>query len=455
MTSTPSNFRHTVLKALAWLSEQTPGRGVHRNRIREAVLFMEGINPTQSPIPLKGKKPVGLYRKIGFAFRNQRVGYNPKVYTELLTDGTWAITKAGLDSLGRGKRCGPTPNFLKQHVLETLVVLSGQQANTAVQYKDVLTEVLNRFGVNPQTTLLPLKGREGIYRDINLAFRSMRQGYCRKGTAPQVKQRHRSVWMVTQAGLDAVLGKRCCITADWLAKRPPQFHDALLRALRTKLPHSVRLGIIEDHLSAALEKWISRDAFKDRIAANRPPTVSECCQWAVRSAFTDIRGNGKDALGYSQGAKTTTTRARLKRELEVLNKATVRETFEAQLPAPDRRTCLCEDQLDFIDVTGCDPFQFTEIKETIGAMLHVLQCEKKGKYKSLFRKHFLEGHTLQEIADEEGVELRKITMMVRELRKILISARESGRLGFSLIHQRDQKKLTRERPHQSSQFPRP
>jgi hypothetical protein len=288
---------------------------------------------------------------------------------------------------------------------------------------------MRKFGLEEGNTTLPLKS---FYRDINLAFRSMREGYCAKGTEPLTKQVRRNRWMITEEGLAQTLGHRKTLTARWLASKPPQFHQAIQNALRAKMPQSSIMGLIQDHHSSVMLKWITRDAFKERIEANKPPSDAECCCWAVRSAYTDIRGDGRDAIGVVRGAKTATMRVKAQKDEQALANATVLESPQYQDPCA--QTCIQEGELDFIDIMSGDPAHCVEMKEMLGAMIHAIQCNAQGAadcYIRIFKMHYLDGQTIQAISSTEGIAYSRANAIVKEISQIIHQARQSGGLDWS------------------------
>ena len=204
------------------------------------------------------------------------------------------------------------------------------------------------------------------------------------------------------------------------------------------MPQSARLGLIEEHHSSIILKWITRDSFRDRLEANKPPSITECCLWAHRSAISDIRSDGKDALGVIRGAKTATTRVKHKKAEEQMEKATVREN--PLLQEPEYRAGYQGDTLDFMDVAQGDPSEAAALNEMLGAIFRVLAQERPRfarRYQRVFRKHFLEGKTAEEIAEEYNVDRKRVQLAIREVRTLLIKARAAGKLDYSLIEQRD------------------
>lgn len=98
---TASQFFDPLLKVLGKLTEYQEGVGVPYSEVLDLVLIESGIDPEDSPWPLEGSKPLGLYRIVGFAHRNQRGGskaYSGKKSPTTLSvgKGLWGLTAEGV-----------------------------------------------------------------------------------------------------------------------------------------------------------------------------------------------------------------------------------------------------------------------------------------------------------------------------------------------------------------------
>lgn len=93
---TASYFYESVVLAIGENTGFKSGVGVAVEIIQDRALELAGIPPEESPWPLRGRK--GLYRRIQYAFRNQREGYtgnNREVLTKQDDSGIWSLTKKG------------------------------------------------------------------------------------------------------------------------------------------------------------------------------------------------------------------------------------------------------------------------------------------------------------------------------------------------------------------------
>jgi transcription antitermination factor NusG len=91
------------VKVLGRLTDYKSEVGVPYQQVLDPVLAEVGIDPARSPWPLTGAKPLGLYRIIGFAYRNQRPNITSSRYSgkrlAMCMDfgrGIWGLTPDGV-----------------------------------------------------------------------------------------------------------------------------------------------------------------------------------------------------------------------------------------------------------------------------------------------------------------------------------------------------------------------
>lgn len=122
---TAKSFFDPLVKVLGKIVKYKPYVGVHYKEVLDLVLKEVGINPKDSPWPLQGSggkgQSYGLYRIVGYAFRNQRGNissdwkYSGKrePYCVLVDGqrGMWGLTEAGTQyarELNHADRDDPT-----------------------------------------------------------------------------------------------------------------------------------------------------------------------------------------------------------------------------------------------------------------------------------------------------------------------------------------------------------
>jgi len=94
---TASFFYDAVILALGEKTCFLPQKEIPFEEVQDRVLELCGIDVNKSPWPLKGRS--GLYRRVHYAFRNQRPDYsgkNRKSFTTQETPGLWSLTEQGV-----------------------------------------------------------------------------------------------------------------------------------------------------------------------------------------------------------------------------------------------------------------------------------------------------------------------------------------------------------------------
>lgn len=100
---TAKHFFDPLIKVLGMLTKFEHGVGIPAEDALDLVLEEVGISPATSPWPLVGSNPLGLYRIIGFAHRNQREDIKSARYAgrreatcQEFGRGIWGLTDAGI-----------------------------------------------------------------------------------------------------------------------------------------------------------------------------------------------------------------------------------------------------------------------------------------------------------------------------------------------------------------------
>ena len=202
-----------------------------------------------------------------------------------------------------------------------------------------------------------------------------------------------------------------------LSARGSKLLETMRNAVMKKLPLSAATGQIEDHVQNCLMQIIARDALKGRLDSGAPILDHHIANWAVRSAYKDIRNAGTEPVTRElHGARTE--RERIKKiALGDLNDSRVQwnkgedggdgtwtdiEDTESSLSA--RST---EDMLDFEMTWG-------QIESLI--MTHRPQAGKR--YLDILRMR-ADGLSVKEIAEAENVSPYRATSLVAEARNAI------------------------------------
>lgn len=136
---TASSFFDPLVKVLGRLTGYQSGVGIHYRDVVDLVLREVGIDPDDSPWPLEGSKPLGLYRVIGFAHRNQRKDTKNASYSgsrkatcSSLGKGVWGLTESGVE---RSRELQDAdlhlPGFEPEDLIEDLETTEGDSRDAA------------------------------------------------------------------------------------------------------------------------------------------------------------------------------------------------------------------------------------------------------------------------------------------------------------------------------------
>ena len=340
----------------------------------------------------------------------------------------------------------PTASSLFNPLVKVLGTLINFDESVCVSRDDVYDAVLLEAGIDPTTTTLPLKGRTGLYRLVQFAHRNQRDGYCGTKRAATTTLTTAGGWSLTAAGValsQALNGTTPPVvvavatstpqpsspneTSEWLAGQPPAFWNRLESAIASKCRVSAKMDLVGDHINNAVERWVKRNAFADRIHEGNPPSYSDCATWAIRSAFTDIRGWGK--WGDAKALRGAMTEKERKEKEEHDKKRTqfADEGTPAQFGGGQVSFDLEGALLEVEDVSHGNDIETTLhmewnigwAEETIRARMPIAH----ERYTKVL--HWLiEGYKAREIADFEGVSVYRASTMVADLKALLRKARE-------------------------------
>lgn len=118
-------------------------------------------------------------------------------------------------------------------------------------------------------------------------------------------------WSLTATGLRKSVDVRpqfstVNVTSRWLeVKLDRQMVDAVISHLAHKCARSAGFNELGDLLHIYIDKVVARDGFRERIAEGRQPNRSNLKAWVYRSALSQFRDEGRDALTRSfKGART-------------------------------------------------------------------------------------------------------------------------------------------------------
>lgn len=213
-----------------------------------------------------------------------------------------------------------TASFFFDALIHALGKLSGYQPYVGIPHLEVSYEALRAVGIDPEDPPVPLHGRHGLLRKVHFAWRNQAAPECgrkdpltARGACTEVDKNGRpkvskGLWSLTALGVRKALLLRPVfendlqnedgpnLTAQWIAHHWDALWPRVMRHLNRTMPRSAEFGKVEDHIANYFAGLISRDGLANYIESGRLIRPSEVCAWARRSAYSDIRNEGREPV---------------------------------------------------------------------------------------------------------------------------------------------------------------
>ena len=360
----------------------------------------------------------------------------------------------------------PIPKYTAfiQPVLRILGRRTQFQPHIVVKLDDALrAEILTEAGHDP--TALPdhwvatrkSKTPAGIDTNIAVAYRFLHH-HTHQGRNGQAwgLQLGRNKWGLTELGVTEarrlvpapaeVKPKRARLdrpnaTSLWLTKhltpKPGASESKLMRMMKAavakKCPVSASMDQVEDHVQQCFLRLIRRDSLRKRLEDGGSITYTHIATYAVRSAYTDIRDAGTEPLLREQlGART---------EKERRDRA---EALEANPEATLSKVCIRTANVEMgeyhelVEVTDpsalasealVERLSFEKMWGRLQTAMKVAKPHAYSRYVGILKMQILEGRSVKEIAEAEGVSPHRAATMLQEARR---AVRDAGRTALQL-----------------------
>ena len=343
----------------------------------------QSFNQLPSGWRLDSKKTptVGLYRVVGFAFRNQRIGYN-NARAEL----TWQpmIWKDGM--------APANPNLI---TVNGTTHVDPVYVRSLIENKDPLVK-----------SLRPVPG----------------------------------IWMLTSEGAAKALAliqekgtPGCSRTGQWFDQNVgPQEMEKLYVNLSRRLPRSATLRKIKGHVHTKISKMVELDSFGANLAAGQPPSLNQISHFIYRSAVSDLVADGREPVSRAlHGANTPRERGG---EHLILNAEELGQPVWLS-------TTAIEDEPGgpVVDVVGrsleIDLMEQDAVRSGLADIEKAVRAFKPkagDRYVAVLRSQ-IEGKTISEIGEQENVGYDRASTLINDARNVARKSALCGTLALKAL----------------------
>lgn len=382
-----------------------------------------------------------------------------------------------------------TAKDLFEPLLYVLGKHTGFDPQISVPHEALMNEVLEAAGIDPTSSVLT--GRDGLYRRVHFAWRNQCKGYTGVSRVPYcTKGAQRGHWGLTEAGASrarelvsvfeedpsedivTILNQealRLSIeavdlapeaprapaesrpqpktsrnqTARWIEEKGPKLMARLRQHLSLKMPRSLVMDKVDDHIQTFLTNLIRRDALARYIAEGKSIPLSRVCAWCRRSAYSDIRDEGRDPVTRTlHGALTRdewTQRNESNWTTEVVP-STINQSdrlslgssygmgsYDPEAQGVNAMDFLVADSDVEVEVADSEAFEHTYdiVAQAISDALRGKEHDAALHHQILMDR-FVKRLTVAELAEKHNIPKETATAVVGRIRKVVRKARDQG-----------------------------
>ena len=282
-----ADFTDPLLSVLGRLTDYGK-RFVSYDEVKSEVLRTTGYDVTNLPKGWSLTGRSGLGRRVTNIFARLKNAASP--LTRILREKIWGLTEKGaLAAREINHETLPMPKAaaLRDALLCVLGSVTEFSHREGVRAADVRQAVCGRLEID-LSDLPSHWSEESLFRRVTNAFYSMGRTF--------TKSLKRGWWALTRRGVKKARRLSQNATARWIDDQGAKLITYLIEKTGKKLPVSKTLGTVEDHVHTYLTKAIKNDALAKKLReGNGHLPKSKIVSYCVRSAYTDIRGEGTDA----------------------------------------------------------------------------------------------------------------------------------------------------------------
>jgi len=178
-------------------------------------------------------------------------------------------------------------------------------AERAGNLSDTLVTIIGQLASGPYQQVDPERIREQL-RGVasNLEIEVARQKLTREHAGDHAALASKG-WALTYYGWHQLQEHQPAVssqptgkslTVQWVEQQGPMLIDRLRSYLRGKMPRSAAMSKLDDHVQQFLMNMIRRNALASRISNGEKIPISHVCGWCLRSAYSDIRNEGREPV---------------------------------------------------------------------------------------------------------------------------------------------------------------
>lgn len=306
------------------------------------------------------------------------------------------------------------------------------------------------------------KTRDGLYRIVHFAWYHQTRQY-RKNRPSQIYtarpweyglDRRPGEWALTELGVRRArelrpkyegkirLSAGPNATAKYLGEHFEKLYGRSTLHLRRKMPKSEEFGKIDDHVCNWIERTIARDGLRSRIETGRSIAPSQVCAWARRSAYTDIRNEGREPVCrifhgalthaelplYDLSNWTTEIIPRTINESEQLGRNVYAEHSEDDVIDHPIDNLVDQHPSANVEDLVLDGQSLDHLLETVAKVLHeeLDASQDPNFHEQLIRDRFLKEMSVNEIADSLNDDEDAVNVALNRVRDVMLQARDKG-----------------------------
>jgi hypothetical protein len=272
-----------------------------------------------------------------------------------------------------------------------------------------------------------------------------------------VMKEGRGIWALTECGVrearelraeyEGKLAMSCGpnATAKYLGENYDRLRNRITLHLRRKMPRSDQFDKIDDHASTWIERIIARDGLRKRLEEGRTIAPSQACAWARRSAYTDIRNDGREPVcrvfhgaltkpeigTYDPSNWTTEVMPRTINEGENLLVNTYTEHSEDDHVGDMIDNLVDDHPSSSVENAMLNSDAFDHVLGRLAKIIHeeLDDSQDPAFHEQLVHDRYVKEMTLSEIAEAHGLTKKdedRVNLALNRVRDLMLRAREEG-----------------------------